>query len=125
MKRIAAACVIFVLLIAGCGGAYRLIDRTTARLADEVTRAHDALGGDAGSAAQMLETSYGSWRRAHELLSALVRHDEIDEIENLYLRALQCAEDGAVEEGRMQTRELAGMLRHLAEMERPTGGNIL
>lgn len=126
MKRVAAAGVIFLLLILGCAGAYLSVDQITKSLAAEVQAAYDALGAeDSDRASEIMRTSYQNWRGHHELLGALVRHNEIDEIENLYLRAIQCAENCDSDEGRMQTRELAGMLRHLTEMEQPRIGNIL
>ena len=126
MKRVTAAGAIFLLLILGCAGAYWSVDQVTKSLAAEVQAAHDALGAeDCGRASEIMCASYQNWRGHHELLGTLVRHNEIDEIENLYLRAIQCAENGDRNEGRMQTRELAGMLRHLTEMEQPRIGNIL
>ena len=126
MKRVTAACAIFVLLVLGCAGAYWSVDRVTESLAAEVQRAHDALTSeDYEAASRIMQSGYQNWRGRHELLGALIRHNEIDEIENLYLRAIQCVENEDMDEGRVQTRELAGMLRHLTEMEQPSIGNIL
>ena len=126
MKRVAAACAIFVLLILGCAGAYLSVDRVTQSLAAEVQLAHDALASENyDEASRIMQNGYRNWRSQHELLGALIRHNEIDEIENLYLRAIQCTKNEDSDEGQMQTLELSGMLRHLTEMERPSAGNIL
>lgn len=125
MKRLIVAICLLTALVFGCFFSYTNLDRMTGSLADRVAAA-DALlaAGDTDGTYAAFQESYQLWRRRQQPLGALVRHDELDEIENLFLRAMQSLDDGELNEYRLHSRELQGMLRHIPEMEQPTIQNI-
>ena len=106
MKRLIAACTLLFLLSVSCFAEYQAVARTTDALAA-------AVDGQTDPAAN------------HKpLLASLIRHNEIDQIENLYRRAIQAANNRDLNETRLQVAELTGMLRHLPELESPSLHNV-
>lgn len=125
MKRLIVAVVFLLVLISGCFGAYNALQRTTVQISSEVAYADTlALHAKYHDAHDALQSAYALWKRHHTLLGALVRHNELDTIENLFLRTLQSLADHADTEYRMHSRELQGMLAHIPEMEFPSILNI-
>lgn len=125
MKRLIVSICLLAALVLGCIWSYSSLDGMTQTLADHVAAA-DALleAGDRDGSYASLQESYQLWRRQQRPLGALVRHDELDEIENLFLRAMQSLDDDELNEYRLHSRELQGMLRHIPEMEQPIIQNI-
>lgn len=54
----------------------------------------------------------------------MIAHNEIDQIETLYLRAMQAAENQDINETRLQVAELTGMLLHLSQIQFPHLYNV-
>lgn len=125
MKRLCIAIALLAGMIWGCFLSYQTLDRTTAELAGQVAKTDALLSSGAWEEAYAaLQESYYSWERRQPLLGALVRHNELDDIENLFLRAMQAMDNADENEYRLQSRELQGMLLHLPEMEQPVTQNI-
>lgn len=115
MKRLIAACTLLVLLSVGCFVEYQSVARTTDTLAAAV---------DGQTDPAVLTACFDDWATHKALLASLIRHNEIDQIENLYRRAIQAANNDDLNETRLQVAELTGMLRHLPELEFPSLHNI-
>lgn len=115
MKRLIAACTLLLLLGVGCVVEYQAVARTTDGLAASVADQTDPA---------VLAACFEDWTSHKPLLAALIRHNEIDQIENLYRRAIQAANNHDLNETRLQVAELTGMLRHLPELEFPSLHNI-
>ena len=115
MKRLIAACVLLALILVGCIAEYRTISTTSNTLAT-------ALSGQTDT--QALYASYTEWSKKKPVLSAMIAHAEIDQIENLFRRAIQASENEDINETRLQVAELTGMLLHLSELQFPHLYNI-
>ncbi len=115
MKRLVAACVLLSLISFGCITEYRTIANTANTLAAAVSGQTDT---------EILYESYSEWSRKKPTLSAMIAHPEIDQIENLFIRAIQASRNEDLNETRLQVAELTGMLRHLSELQFPHLYNI-
>lgn len=115
MKRVIMACLLFSFLLASCILEYQTILRTTDHLITAVSNQDTPIG---------LYRAQQEWQSSKSLLSGLIRHNEIDQIENLYRRAIQAAENQDKNETRLHVAELTGVLAHLPEMEFPYLHNI-
>lgn len=125
MKRLIVAIILMVVLIAGCFWGYSQLDTVTQEVADGVAVADQLLADTQPEEARSaLQNAYELWRLRQAMLGAVVRHDELDDIENLFQRAMQSLEDEDTAEYRLQSRELRSMLLHVPEMELPTIQNI-
>lgn len=126
MKRIITAICILVFLTTACFGSYAYIDTATSAVSDTLEQARQALLDGAPDAAhERMEQGYALWQTHYARLSALVRHNEIDDAERLFQRARQAAESGNAAETLLQLRELCALLHHLPEMEKPTYANLI
>lgn len=125
MKRIITAAVLLIVLSFGCFGAYRYVDHTTAKLDTIAGEVFDQLKADNFDAARSkMNEGYAAWHRLRRPLSALVRHNELDDIDRLYQRTQQALDNEDRDESLLQLRELRAMLRHLPEMETPSYSNL-
>lgn len=115
MKRIAAAIVLLFVIVFGCVMEYRTVSLTAQTLSASVCGQTEF---------SVLHESYTAWQSKKSLLSAMIAHNEIDQIETLYLRAMQAAENNDLNETRLQVAELTGMLRHLSQLQFPHLYNI-
>lgn len=125
MKRLLIAVALLIIIISGCVTAYIRLDLLTQELADHILESNAFLEtGDREESNAILQETYNLWLGHRNMLGALVRHNELDTIQNLFLRALQAMDNRDDNEFYLQTRELHGMLLHIPEMERPSIGNI-
>lgn len=125
MKRMIVAVILLLVLVGGCFYSYQKLDLLSQEVSNHVAEADMLLEAkDRPTAYANLLEAYQLWRSRQPLLGALVRHDELDDIQNLFLRALQSMHDGEWSEYRLHSRELQGMLAHIPEMERPSIQNI-
>lgn len=125
MKRMIVAVILLLVLVGGCFWGYQKLDLLSQEVSNHVAQADALLDAkDRDTAYADLLEAYQLWRSRQPLLGALVRHDELDEIENLFLRAVQSMHDGEWSAYRLHSRELQGMLAHIPEMERPSIQNI-
>lgn len=115
MKRLLVACALLLGLIAGCVVEYMAVTRATDKLSAAVSGQTDAV---------VLQMCFADWNTHKPMLAALIRHNEIDQIENLYRRAIQAAQNNDLNETRLQVAELTGMLQHLSKLEFPSWHNI-
>lgn len=125
MKRVIIAVVLLAVLLLFCIWAYAYLDRHTAALAQTIDEAEQAVrAADFTGAASRMAQSYAAWTRLCSTLGALVRHNEIDAIETLYVRAQQAVDSQNANDALLETAELRALLLHLAEMEAPSFANL-
>lgn len=125
MKRLTVAILIIAVLVFSCLFSYSGLSKLTQEVAENVSMADTALRNQGAQVAtHKLEQAYSLWHTRQSTLGALVRHNELDDIENLFHRALQSLADNELSEYRMHSRELQAMLKHIPEMELPTIQNI-
>lgn len=104
---------------------YHTLKEVTTDLSGQILKADTFyLSNETIEAKTALNQAYIAWNDKQSLLGALVRHNELDDIENLFLRALQSIDNEDRNEYLLQTRELRGMIEHLLEMEQPSIQNI-
>lgn len=125
MKRV----IIAVLLLAGllffCIWAFQYLDHETAQLAHMVAETEQAVTKqDFQAATDYIDTAYVYWDNLAGIFGALVRHNELDDIETLFVGAKCAIENQDAQESLMQLSKLRSMLRHLPEMETPSFQNI-
>ena len=108
MKRIITACVLFLLMVFGCAMEYRTVSQTANALSASVSGQTEP---------EILSASLCRMAKQKKLASAMIAHNEIDQIETLYLRAMQAAENQNIYETRLQVAELTGMLLHLSQIQ--------
>lgn len=125
MRRLIVAILLIVALLVFCIWAYGLLDEMTGAIGDSVTQTQERIRADDFTGARSaMEDSYALWSSRRHALGALIRHTEIDDIENLYQRARQALDNEDGDEALLQIRELRSMLAHLPEMEAPSFQNI-
>lgn len=125
MRRLIIAIVLMTLLIVSCFAGYAALDSLSTEAARRVSVADTLVSAeDFPGANTALRDAYTFWRSKQPMLGAVVRHNELDDIENLFQRAMQSLEDRQVIEYRLHARELQSMLLHVPEMERPTIQNV-
>lgn len=115
MKRIVAASILFLLIVFGCVTEYRAVSNAAESLSASVSGQTDS---------RVLYESYTQWQSKKPLLCSMIAHNEIDQIETLYLRAIQAAKNQDLDETRLQVAELTGMLMHLSETQFPHLYNV-
>ena len=126
MKRLITALVLLAVVIAGCVGTYCYIHDAADELRQSVSTVRTQVeAGDLRAAHQTMTESYTVWRQHYRIISSLVRHNEVDETERLYQRALQALENDDRAESLIQLVDLRDMLLHFPEMEQPRLSNIL
>lgn len=126
MKRVVTAVILLIILTLGCFGASRYVERTTSHLDDMAAVVYTQIeAGHFDTAQKQMETCYAAWQRWMPPLSALVRHNEVDDLDRLYQRTRQALDNRDKNESLLQLRELRSMLHHLPEMEKPTYANLL
>lgn len=126
MKRLITAILLLILILVACAGAYFYVSRTAGTLEQSVAAVEThAQTDDLVAARQAMDKSYAAWKQHYEALSALVRHNEIDDTERLFQRARQALKNDDRDEALMQLNELRAMLRHLPEMEQPRYSNLI
>ncbi len=125
MKRVWIAIFLIVGMIWGCIASQHYLDKITIQLADQIYRADQlAQEDDMEGGAQLVYDSYREWKSHENTIGAIIRHQEMDEIERLYLRALQNANNKDKNEYIVESKELQGLLLHLADMEKPKIKNL-
>ena len=125
MKRVWIAVFLIVGMIWGCVASQRYLDKITVHLADQIYRADQlAQEDDMVGSAQLVYDSYREWKSHENAIGAIIRHQEMDDIEGLYLRALQNANNKDKNEYIVESKELQGLLLHLADMEKPKIKNL-
>lgn len=126
MKRLMIALALLVLIIGLCAGTYFYVSHASDVLEQGVAAAQAQVRRDEIDAAHAgMNGNYTAWRQRYHMLSALVRHNEIDDTERLYRRTLQALENGDKDEALIQLAELQALLLHLPEMEKPGLSNLL
>ena len=115
MKRIVTAYVLFSLIVFGCVMEYRTVSQTAETLSASIAGQTDT---------RILYESYTQWQSKKPLLSSMITHTEIDQIENSYRRAIQASENQDLNETRLQVAELTGLLAHLSQLQFPHLYNI-
>lgn len=99
---------------------------STARWRDQLLRADQlAQAGDWSGAEDALAESYGSWSAGRTWLRIVAHHDDVDDAESMYRRAMAFAAGREPDEFRAEIADLRDQLRLLAEAERPDIRNIL
>ena len=125
MKRIWIAVTLIVVVIFGCIASQRYLYRITMQLSDEIYQADQLAQADnLSGSAKLVYSSYQEWKAHENTIGAIIRHQEMDDIESLYLRALQNANNQDKNEYLVQSKELQGLLLHLADMEKPKIKNL-
>lgn len=125
MKRLVIACILLLTVTAACIVGCMTVQhavRDTAAVA--VSAREQAQADDLAACVQILQSGQSDWTRRVRLLGAIVRHNELNQIDVLYRRAVQAGQNDDKHELLLQLSELDEMLRQLADMELPTLGNV-
>lgn len=98
----------------------------TARWQDQLAEADRlAQSGRWEEAAAAVRASYADWTKRQTYLHIVTGHDEVDNAEAMYHRALAFAESEEDSEFRAEAADLRDQLRLLAEMEEFSLRNVL
>jgi hypothetical protein len=125
MKRVWIAAILIVVVIFSCIASQHYLYRITIQLSDEIYQADQLAQVDnLSGSAKLVYNSYREWKTHENAIGAIIRHQEMDDIESLYLRALQNANNQDKNEYLVQSKELQGLLLHLADMEKPKMKNL-
>lgn len=125
MKRIILAIALLFLVVGACVCTYIYIAGAARAVGDTLAAVERSVQADDFPAARgQMEDSYALWQQHYGRLSALVRHNEIDDTEWAFQRARQALDNSDRNESLLQLRELRALLAHLPEMERPVLSNL-
>ena len=126
MKPYGIPCLVLALLLALCllssAQLTRRCEGWTQQL-DEIDRC--AKGEDWEAAEGRLQALYGQWLQVQTWLHITMEHDELDEAEALFCRALVLAEEEDSVEFRAHIADLRSQLLLLNEMEQMRIENVL
>ncbi len=116
MRRFFLAIVLLLLVIGVSAYGNQRLDLLMEELSNHVLEADALIRVENDTDAQAVFTeSYGLWSNHQSMLGAIVHHDEIDEIENIYLRAMQYMENKDDGEYFVESAQLYDMLQHLVD----------
>ena len=111
-----AACIFSTFLISGC----------TAKTLESLEQALSAFdGGNFPAAAEHADRAKSEWERHSNLLSAMLSHEELDEIESVFSALESYGKTETGDEFRSSCAELALRLRHIRQMDVPFYYNFL
>ena len=93
------------------------------QLLDQVDAAADQE--DWPSVISMAQKAYDSWSGSQFYFHTVIRHEELDQAESLFLQLLVVCDEQDAAEARLHLADLRSQLRLLAEMEALSVPNIL
>lgn len=111
MRRPLIALLLLAALLAGCVWSDRSLERAV-RDIEQAVRQDDLAG------AQQL------WSEAQPLLGALLMHEELDQTDRLFARAMQAREIGEDSDFSIERAELLSQLSHLPELDEASIKNV-
>ena len=126
MKRVLIACIILLILGAGSISSYstiRQITETSIRAVSEAEHATEQT--DAAAALSCLQNGHKHWCDASPLLSTLIDHRTIDEIDTLYYRSISFAQSSDLAHLLAELTELSSALERMQKTEHLSIENIL
>lgn len=125
MKRVWIAIILITVVLWGCFASQHYLTNITTELAGQIYDADRlAQEGDLTGCADLVYSSYKEWKAKESSVGAIIRHLEMDNIESLYIRTLQCAVNKNKGDYLVESKELQGLLLHLADMEKPKIKNL-
>lgn len=120
MKYLYIGIGVLVLLLAGCILSTALISVCTCKAADALEVALSAFDeGSFSAAAAQAEYAKSEWDRHAKLLSALLSHEELDEIDAAFTALDSYRKTQTADEFRNRCAELSLRLRHITQMDIP------
>lgn len=126
MKRLVIAIVLLIIVFAGCVFNYFYLKNSVSQLVSYIYEADTmAEKGDIATAEKLVNDSFNLWKKKQNPIGATMRHHEMDDIHNLYVRAIQHAKNGNIDDYLVQSKELERMLEHLLEIETVNIKNVL
>ena len=120
MKYFYTGLAVLAVLLAASLLCNTLIDKSTERALaalDDALAAFDA--GDTEAAAAKAALAQEHWRKKSNFLSAILSHEELDEIENAFIALDSYTKTQSDEEFRRSCAELRFRLRHITQREIP------
>ncbi len=125
MRRVILAVVLMLVVVGVSIYSNQRLDLLMEELSNHVLQTDELVRveNDAEALAVFSE-SYGLWIDHQSMLGAIVHHDEIDEIENIYLRALQYMKNQDDGEYFVESAQLYDMLQHLVDYTRFKVSNV-
>lgn len=103
-----------------------VITRDAGRWSEEVQQADSlAQENDWAGAETALKRGYKDWKHSQTYLHIVIRHEELNNAESMYLRAEAFAKTRELSEFRAELAGLRNQLQLLAEMERISIKNVL
>lgn len=120
MKYLYLGAAILAVLLAVCILSTAVIGSHTRRIAETLEDALSAFdGGNLSEAAALADRAKNTWERSAKLLSAMLSHEELDEIDTAFSALDSYRRTQAADEFRSRCAELALRLRHIAQMDIP------
>ena len=126
MKSCRLPCLVLALLLGACLGNSAWLSARCGQWReglDHIDRC--ARAEDWEEAAGALEDLYGDWLQVQTWLHITMKHEELDEAEALFCRALVLAEEEDSVEFRAHVAELTAALQVLCEMQQTRVENVL
>ena len=120
MKYFYTGFAVLAVLLAASLACNALISRSTEHTLaalEEALAAFDA--GDADAAAESAALAQTHWRKSSNFLSAVLSHEELDEIENAFVALDSYTRTQSEDEFRRSCAELTFRLRHITQRDIP------
>lgn len=126
MKTILWVSAVILAIILGDLGINWYLDRTAAELSQQIAEVQQLVRTNQwADAISSFEQTDGHWKRVRNTWSALIRHQEIDELEKTFGRVTQfiANEDRNMALAELETAKL--LIEHIPDKEKITMSNIL
>jgi hypothetical protein len=126
MKRLWAALVLFVLVMAVCVLGIFHTERVTAQMVQNVTAAKEAQErGDGKAALQLSREAVQNWRADHPVLCMYMVHSRLENIDQTLSALPELCRNGAKDAFLSECDKGLAQLSYLTELEIPNLENIL
>lgn len=125
MNRILLSSICFVSVLLICIFGTKHVETSTLPLIDQAkTSLFYAQNDDMQSAILSMEALILDWEETSNILGVLLRHNEIDDLDQIFILCLEYAKNGNQESFQVETSSLIHRLEHLIEKEKFSIKNI-
>ncbi|MDY3618669.1 DUF4363 family protein [Agathobaculum sp.] len=111
MRRPLIALILLAVLLAGCVWSDRSLERVVGQIEQAVQQ-------------DDLDSAQKQWSEAQSLFGALLMHEELDQTDRLFARAIKARDVGEDRELAIERAELLSQLAHLPELDEASIKNV-
>lgn len=128
MRRLAIALIILFFLVFICAWSYLEFVDIATTLSTQIEVVDSIIINDTDNmnekAIENFDIAYNIWRNKQLVLGAIITHERLEEIENVFIKTQQSLHDGQTELYHIYSSELVSLIEHIPKSEKPNFQNI-